>query len=155
MNDRLLANIKEAEGFRSHPYLDCCGKLWRSCVCAEKGSLTIGYGRNLDARGVSRDEADILVRNDVISATIDAEHEFEPWIGKLSQARFDALVELTFNMGIGTLTQKNPKMLAAFAAGLYRLATLELLDGSWHEDVGPIRAGRIVQQIDTGGYVDA
>jgi lysozyme len=47
--------LKRDEGLRLKPYQDTVGK-W-----------TIGYGRNLDDRGISKYEAEAMLRNDVAS----------------------------------------------------------------------------------------
>ena len=65
-------DIQRDEGYRQFPYLDCCGKPWRACVCARKGQLTIGWGRNLDGKGISRLEAEAFLDHDLYDAEQDA-----------------------------------------------------------------------------------
>lgn len=151
MTPWLISKTKASEDFRAMPYLDCCGKPWRQCVCETKGYLTIGYGRNLDVNGIRRSEGDVMVENDLADAISDVKDRL-PWSEGLSDARKDALYELAFNMGIGTLLHANPKMLSALHDGAFSEAAAELMDGPWHEAVGPVRSQRIKSQIETGTY---
>ncbi|HAC30701.1 MAG TPA: lysozyme, partial [Marinobacter hydrocarbonoclasticus] len=50
----LKTQLKRHEGLRLKPYLDT----------ASSPRLTIGYGRNLEDVGISRDEADFMLDND-------------------------------------------------------------------------------------------
>ncbi len=79
------------------PYLDCCGKWWKLCTCVERGNLTIGHGRNLDALGVSSDEALYLLDNDISEALNDL-LGFK-WFVLLNEARQVAVLSLRFNLG--------------------------------------------------------
>ena len=49
----LLKQLERHEGLRLKPYRDTVGK------------LTVGYGRNLDDRGISEDEAGFMLDNDI------------------------------------------------------------------------------------------
>lgn len=53
--------LKRHEGYRDKPYRCTAGK------------LTIGFGRNLSDNGISRKEAEIMLRDDVIECVKDLE----------------------------------------------------------------------------------
>lgn len=132
----ILESLKRHEGFRSHAYLDTVGK------------LTIGYGRNLDDRGVSRAEADQLLENDVTLAIQECLQVW-PWLSKLDDVRAAVIVELAVNMGVPILAGFK-RMLAALEKGDYGTAAAELLDSKWRRDVGPHRSSRLAQQLASG-----
>lgn len=133
---------------RTHPYVDCCGKSWKLCTCPLKGNLTIGVGRNLDAKGLSLGEIELLLAHDIADAEIDVTDHL-PWSGALDDGRRAALTALTFNMGIEGLIVHNPKMLAALQAGDHAEAKRQLLDGPYKEQVGA-RAYRLADQLEDG-----
>ena len=118
----LRALLKQHEGVRPTFYLDT------------RGIPTIGVGRNLRDKGLSSDEVDYLLDND-IHETIDALTRTYAWFAALDDVRAMALVDMAFNVGMGGVA-KSPKMLAAFAAGDYATAAAEMLGGSWETQVG-------------------
>lgn len=123
------------EGCRLKPYR-CTG-----------GKLTIGIGRNLDDAGISRDEAMLLLRNDMARA-IGAVRTELPWVDKLDDVRQRVLVDMAFNLGIdGLLAFKNT--LAAVASGDYDRAATEMLNSRWAGQVGE-RARRLARMMRTG-----
>lgn len=146
----LRSQLQRDEGLRLKPYLDCCGRFWRLCECPTKGKLTIGYGRNLDDKGVSEAEASGMLDNDIRDFTAAVVAEL-PWIIRLDEARRAVLVNMALNIGIGGLMQKNPKALAACQRGDYAEAAREMLDGPWKHQVGP-RAFRLARQMETGEW---
>lgn len=125
------------EGLRLKLYQDTVGK-W-----------TIGVGRNLSDVGISRDEAMVLLTNDIAEATKSLETQL-PWAVALDEARLGVLLNMTFNMGIGGLLHfKN--FLAAVRRGDWAEARNQMLDSVWAEQVGP-RAQRLAIQIETGTW---
>ena len=123
------------EGIRLFPYKDTVGK------------ITIGIGRNLADVGISQSEAFVLLDNDIEEAT-GRLLEALPWSQGLDAVRFSALVNMTFNMGIGGLMAFK-QFLAALQSGDYAEARDEMLDSKWAMQVGP-RAQRLAIQIETG-----
>ena len=133
--DYLLDMIKQHEGLRLKPY---------KCT-ADK--LTIGYGRNLEDRGITQKEADVLLINDIYLCY--EELECFGWFPDLDHVRQMAIVDLCFNMGLPTLlTFRNA--LGAMAEGLYEKAAEEFLDSKWAGQVGENRSGKIAAMIRTG-----
>lgn len=123
----LMDSVKEGEGLRLFPYRCTAGK------------LTIGYGRNLDDCGITKEEAEYLLVKDLERAEKDA-MKF-PVFEKLNQARKDIIVELVFNMGYTRLSGFK-KMFAALERGDYNEAANQMLDSKWAIQVGK-RAQRL------------
>lgn len=121
----LLERIKEHEGLRLKPYRCTAGK------------LTIGYGRNIEDRGISREEAEYLLVNDIANCKAQVLKEF-PWSVGLDNARREVLIEMCFQLGINRLSLFT-KMLRALQSGNYAKAADEMLDSAWHKQT-PKRA---------------
>lgn len=145
----LRADVMQAEGFRQFPYMDCCGKPWRSCGCVNKGKLTVGYGRNLDDVGVSQLEAEVLLDHDLHTAETNAGRAFD-WFATLNELRQRAITELVFNMGLATFRGFRQTILA-IKTGMFRAASERLLESRWTEQVGPTRSQRIARYLKDGG----
>lgn len=137
-----------AEDYRQFPYFDCCGKPYRSCTCANRGALTIGYGRNLDSNGLSKLEAEVLLDHDLASAEMDAQRAFD-WFASLSELRQRAVVELIFNMGLPTFRGFRQTLLA-IKVRQFTAAAAHLLDSRWAAQVGPSRSSRIARYLKDG-----
>lgn len=133
--ERMLGQLRVDEGFRAKPYRCTAGK------------LTIGFGRNLEDKGISREEADVLLREDVREVCRQLDREL-PWWKGLTWGRQEALVNMGFNLGVARLLGfKN--MLHAMQAGDYKRAAEEALDSKWAAQVGD-RAKRVAKLIREG-----
>lgn len=144
----LRTDVKTAEGFRQFPYMDCCGKPWRSCTCTPQGKLTIGYGRNLDDVGLTKLEAEVLLDHDLYTAETAAAKAFD-WFSGLNDTRQRAITELVFNLGLTKLREFR-RTLSAIGAGLFRAASEHLLESRWATQVGPTRSQRIARYLKDG-----
>jgi len=131
---RLRRQLRRHEGFRRFPYKDTTGH------------RTIAYGRNLDAVGISRLEAKILLDNDI---TIAANHcrRFD-WFAELKPIRQEATVNLMFNLGWGKFNTF-AKMIAALENRDYNEAAKQMLDSLYARQVGS-RARELAEQIRSG-----
>jgi lysozyme len=137
MITNLLDQLKRDEGLRLTPYRCTAGK------------LTIGYGRNLEDVGISKEEAEFLLASDLAKAKIDAA-KYIPWFWKLTPPRQAVLVNMAFNMGInGLLKFKNT--LRLIETGEYAEAAKAMLDSKWAEQTGQ-RALRLSVQLNTGEW---
>ena len=113
--------IKRNEGLRLKPY---------HC---KAGKLTIGYGRNLEAKGISIKEAEYLFENDLKIVAKQVANRIE-FYKKLSYKRKMVLVDMAFNMGIeGLLSFK--KMLGAMKRKDFMEAGKELMRSKYAEQV--------------------
>lgn len=125
------------EGFRSKPYKDSVGK------------LTIGIGRNIEDRGITRAEAEFLLSNDIKLSEAELQDRL-PWFRDLSEVRQAVLVDMHFNMGWSTLsTFKNT--LALIKSGQYEEASKAMLQSKWARQVGN-RAVRLSTMMRTGEW---
>ena len=113
--------IKHYESYSEKPYKDTVGK------------LTIAYGRNLDDRGISPDEAELMLDNDILMCKTEMS-PYTWYYGKPPHVR-DALVRMCYNLGLTRLL-KFKKMLAALEVGDYNTAAIEALDSKWAGQVG-------------------
>ena len=131
----LIQYLMVDEGFRSKPYKDTVGK------------LTIGYGRNLEDRGITEREAYKLLKNDAYEVMTQLDKVF-PWWSTLTASRQCAVANMGFNLGIKGLL-KFKRMLKALEEKKYHTAAEEALDSKWAKQVGD-RAERIANIIRWG-----
>lgn len=135
--EKLSAQLRTDEANRSKPYRDTVGK------------LTIGVGRNLDDVGLSPDEIQYLLGNDIarVSAELD---QAMPWWSQMTDARQNVLANMCFNMGLDTLSQFR-NTLGAMQAGQYDAAADGMLASKWAVQVGA-RAQRLATTMRTGSF---
>jgi lysozyme len=110
---------------------------------------TIGYGRNVEDRGISPREAEYLLACDIQQFREQLTRDY-PWFTSLSEVRQAAMTDLIYNVGPGNL-KKFVKFLAAMARGDWERAGDELVQSKWYTQVRN-RAPRIVMMIRTGGW---
>src|SRR4051812_9259912 len=87
---KLFNQIRFHEGTRTKPYRDTVGK------------ITIGIGRNLTDVGLSEDEINYLLTND-LKKVVDQLNSRLPWWSNLDVIRQRVLIDMAFNMGINGL----------------------------------------------------
>lgn len=133
----LIEQLKRHEGIKLTPY---------KCT---SDKLTIGVGRNLEDVGISEQEAEMLLQNDIQRAVTQLKERF-PWTLQLDEVRFAALINFTFNVGIGTVS-KFVNAMALLKAKNYDMAADEFLQSRWAEQVGQ-RAVEVTEQIRTGEW---
>lgn len=120
---------------------------------------TIGFGRNLSDVGLSADEVDLLLSNDVDRVRHELD-EALPWWAHLDGVRRDVLLDLGFNLGV--LTPPGEAKLPTFTrtlglieAGEYDKAADALLQSKWATQVGKQpgqRAHTLTTMLRTGEY---
>lgn len=132
---RAAGILKRHEGVKDKPYMCTAGK------------LTIGVGRNLTDVGLSQDEIEYLLNND-INKTIAFLKKSYPWFDGLNDARKLAMIDLGFNLGQGRLAGFT-KALVAMAQGRYVDAANEFLDSNYAKQVKS-RAKTVANAIATG-----
>lgn len=88
------------------------------------GHLTIGYGRNLDAEGITVGEADLMLKNDIDSV---ARHLGEhAWYRQAPVPVQQVMIDMAFNLGIeGILAFKD--MIAAIESREWQRAADAML----------------------------
>lgn len=112
-----------------------------------RGHLTIGIGRNLDANGISDEEAQIMFHNDVDKCVEELESNL-PWFGTLDAPREGVLIDMCFEIGIAGLL-KFTDTLAAIERHDWPAAAAHMLDSEWAREV-PKRADEDAQIMLTG-----
>jgi len=110
---------------------------------------TLGYGRNVEDRGVSDAEAVDWLHSDVRDAALDAAALFPSWL-KLDEVRRDVLTNMSYNMGIKKLAGFHD-LIAAVERQNWPAAKAAMVDSAWHSQVGD-RAVRLERQMLTGIY---
>lgn len=141
--------IRRHEGLRLTVYDDATGLPLRQGETLE-GHPTIGFGRLLTSgRGISAEEADYLLANDLKIAAADA----EKYVGKrfwsrLSPARQAVLIDMAHNLGLSRL-RKFVRLRFALEAGEYAVAADEMLDSDWADQVGE-RARTLAAMMKSG-----
>lgn len=110
---RALELLQEHEGLELRPY---------TCPA---GALTIGYGRNLEAKGITEDEAYYMLSNDVDECMTDLQ-AFPFWFN-INACRQAVLIDMRYNLG-ATGFRKFVKMIEALERYDYHKAAVEILD---------------------------
>tara|TARA_R110002020_G_scaffold336531_1_gene551968 strand:- start:64 stop:477 length:414 start_codon:yes stop_codon:yes gene_type:complete len=128
------ASLRAHEGLRLKAY---------QCT-ADK--TTIGYGRNLDDKGISTEEAELFLDSDIGECIQDLA-TFPYWNG-LTDRRQAALIDLRFCLGGGGY-RKFLKMGAALEAGDYSEAADQILDSRFAQQTGS-RASDLALMIEEG-----
>ena len=124
----LIDDLMRDEGLRLKPYRDTVGK------------LTIGFGRNLDDQGITEDEAETLLQNDIGRTLVELDRAFPWWIGLPDDVQ-RGLANMAFNLGL-TRLRSFKLMLGGLERGDFRRAAVEALASKWADQVGQ-RAVRI------------
>lgn len=139
-NDKLLKQLDLHEGLELKPYKDTVGK------------LTIGVGRNLTDRGITKDEAYYLLRNDVAIVITELDKNLN-WWKSLDEVRQRVLADMCFNLGISKLLGfKNT--LELIRKGDYEAASSAMLNSLWAKQVKG-RAARLANMMRTGKDYDS
>ena len=126
--------LKVHEGYEQYPY-----------KCS-MGIQTIGYGRNLESRGLSEDEAAYLLACDIRLAEGELMDSYE-YFWSISGVRKAILIDMMVNLGSSRLS-KFKKMHQALESKDYELAADEMLDSRWARQVGS-RALTLAQAMRT------
>jgi lysozyme len=117
----LKSSLKKHEGLRLKPYRCTAGK------------LSIGYGRNLDDVGITKEEAEILLDKDI--AVCKREARRFGWFEELSSERQDVIVEMIFNLGMSRFLGFK-KTIQAIMDKDFEEAAAQMLDSKWARQVG-------------------
>ena len=135
----LVKMLKRHEGVRSKVY-----------KCSA-GYETIGVGRNISESGLglSDDEIDYLLANDIKRVREELTDSYF-WFPAMNEARQDALVDISFNLG-QTRLRGFVKAIEAMSREQFDIAADEFMDSKWATQVGN-RAIQVTEMIRTGEY---
>ena len=120
--EKLIAQLRVHEGVEHTVYNDTMG------------IPTIGVGRNLRDKGLSDQEIDYLLSNDIDAFAEEVATAF-PWWETLDEVRQRVLVDMAFNMGVPRLC-KFKKMWSAIEEQKFDIASMEMMDSRWARQVG-------------------
>ena len=132
---RLVEQLRFHEGVEHKVYKD------------HLGIETIGVGRNLVDRGLSDDEINVLLANDINICENELNTKM-PWWKDLDEIRRRCLIDLVFNLGMPRFSQF-VKTIEHIKNGAWEQASEELLDSNYAKQV-PNRAKRIATMLRTG-----
>ena len=132
--------IKKHEGLRLFPYL------------CPSSRYTIGYGRNLEDKGISRSEANFLLKNDIIAADWELQRTMTIF-SELCEARKAVLIDMVFNMGLSRFMGFR-KFREALITRNFNQAAEEMIDSLWFRQVG-YRAERLAQIMRHGEIISS
>ena len=118
---------KKAEGTKrlhngNHAMYKCSADCW-----------TIGYGRNVQANGISENEAERMLMNDLGDAVRMCEANVSCW-SRLSEVRKSVLIDMCFNMGWPRLSRFE-MMFIALEGSDYDEAARQIMDSKYWVDV--------------------
>ena len=130
--ERLRETITRHEGSRLDMYQDTLG-IW-----------TIGVGHNIQEKGISPAVMELMLDEDIEEAIVELKRSVS-FFSKMPEQVQEALVNLSFNMGIPRLMQFK-KTLAYLRDGDFEAAADELLDSRYAEQVGR-RADEVADMI--------
>ena len=134
----LIAQLKRHEGLELMPY---------KCT---SGKTTIGVGRNLEDIGITEEEAELLLLNDI--GRVKQELVNDQWYMDLDPVRKAVIENKSFNLGYPTL-KKFQNMISSISQGDYETASKEMLNSRWSKHVGQ-RSSELAEQMRTGQWQD-
>lgn len=114
--------IKKHEGLVLFPYL-----------CTSK-KITIGYGRNLQDGGITPQEAELLLNNDLKNTVNEIVSEFT-WFEGLNDDRQSVVINMVFNLGMPRF-KGFKKLIEALEERDFDTAYEEMLNSKWAAQVG-------------------
>lgn len=129
MNIRDL--LKRHEGVRNKPYVDTAGK------------VTIGVGHNLTDIGLTNEQIEDLLTDDIERAETEC-HKYD-WFAGLSECRKAAVIDFQFNVGPGTFASFRT-FIACMSRGDWDGAGAALEHSLWYKQV-KARGPEIVNMI--------
>lgn len=114
--DNIKAWIKHHETFNPYPMLN------------DNKNVIIGFGHNLDAKGISYEMANFIFEKDFQECLDDLEH-FK-WYKNQPINVKHALINMCFSLGVTGLIGFK-KMISYLLVNDYANAALEILDSNW------------------------
>ncbi|MBF0153408.1 MAG: glycoside hydrolase family protein [Magnetococcales bacterium] len=133
--EALKKQIKQHEGMALKPYKDTVGK------------TTIGYGRNLEDVGITLEEAEHMLDNDLDRVHTALQTNFV-YFNTLNDVRQRVLMDMCFNIGlVGLKNFRN--MHNAIRQKDYVQAAAAMLNSKWATQVGQ-RAKTLANMMKSG-----
>lgn len=114
-----------------------------------KGFITVGIGRNLIGKGLTRAESLFLFNNDCDECETLLDRSF-PWWRSMTVGRQVALLDFAFNQGVPRLVAKWPNTMAALRDGRFAEVAASLRRTPWYRQVGAARGEAVCGAFETG-----
>ena len=134
MGESMITRLKEQlmidEGYRQHPY-----------HCTE-GFLTVAYGRNLQTKGISKEEAEYLLENDIGECLNDLRQLFDNFDVMPEDVQY-VLANMRFQLG-GSGLRRFKNFIKAIKLSAWMTAAYEMINSKWYTQTTN-RAERLVQ----------
>jgi len=122
MINKLKQQLRKHEGLRLKPYRCTAGK------------LTIGYGRNIESNGISKQEAEIMLDNDIQICLQDMQTLFTNFDNLPIDIQV-VILNMRYNMGAtGIRAFKN--MITAIEKQDWKNMAKNMKNSKWYEQVG-------------------
>jgi len=134
---KLTSMLMQHEGYSPHPYL------------CPTGALTIGWGHNLDAMGITPAVGALMLSEDIQYFEQELPKKLNFW-NRLNDARKAVLLNMAFNLGVFGLLNFR-KMLTAVDHNCFDEAAKEMLDSKWATQVKS-RAEELARIMRTGEF---
>jgi len=132
MIGRVLQDLMKYEGLRLKPYRCTANK------------LTIGYGRNLEDRGISIQEAKILLFCDVLCVIESLMTKIDTFTSQPATVQA-ILIEMGYQLGINGLLEFR-RFLSALKVFDYKVASEELTNSKWAKQT-PVRVAAMMAYL--------
>lgn len=126
--------LKADEGLSLVPYKDT------------RGFLTIGYGRNIEANGISQATADLMLKEDCDRVRQEASAFW--WWAAIDEVRQLVVLSMLFQLGLTTLLGFQ-RMIIALRTRNYAAAAEEMRSSLWARQT-PERAEKLAKWMETG-----
>lgn len=118
---RVVEVVKSHEGLSLKPYYCTAGK------------LSIGYGRNLEDNGITQQEAEQMLMQDLNLAMQDV-YRVLPDVPRYPEQVQTVLIDMMFNLGMSRF-KTFKRFITAIEAGDYSKAIEEMRDSKWYTQV--------------------
>jgi hypothetical protein len=119
-------------------------------VVAHDHGITIGVGRDLGNQGLSDDEIDLMLKNDLERARKYLLEHY-PWMLRLDPCRFAALQELCMRMGPVSFNAHR-QMLIHMELDDYKAAGKRLAKSTWCVKAGADVSAHLIVMLVTGEW---
>jgi GH24 family phage-related lysozyme (muramidase) len=140
---RLLARIKQEEGFRSRAY-------WDDAPGGGGGQWTWGYGTKAPGQGAVTDEVEASKELEIAvwEAVGDYQTVFPVDPVGCTAARKESLIDMVYNLGLTRFYGFAPTI-DLIREGAWTRAAGRIRNSLWYRQVGR-RARRVVRELETG-----
>ena len=145
MIDKLAEILTADEGKRTLCYDDATGESIKPGTTVE-GNITIAIGRDIQNFGLSEDEIQVLLKND-IKRVIEEASNF-PFYENLNMVRKIVILSMLFNLGL-TRFNKFVKFKRAVHAGSFSEASHEMRDSLYYRQLSH-RVEKLAVWMDSG-----